>query len=68
MRIQPKKHMRPRRATDVAPASDRPWIFDLMHDERSTLIATFGGWALDGMACDVLDWNPARASRLLPSP
>lgn len=41
--------MRPSRPTDVAPASDRPWIFDLTRDERSTLIATFGGWALDGM-------------------
>jgi MFS family permease len=29
--------------------SDRPWIFDLTTAERSTLIATFGGWALDGM-------------------
>ncbi len=27
----------------------RPWIFDLTPAERSTLIATFGGWALDGM-------------------
>jgi len=25
------------------------WIFDLTQPERSTLIATFGGWALDGM-------------------
>jgi len=30
-------------------ASDRIWIFDLTSTERSTLIATFGGWALDGM-------------------
>jgi MFS family permease len=29
--------------------SDRPWIFDLTGTERATLIATFGGWALDGM-------------------
>jgi MFS family permease len=27
----------------------RPWMLDLTADERSTLIATFGGWALDGM-------------------
>src|SRR3974390_456070 len=27
----------------------RLWIFDLTPDERSTLIATFGGWGLDGM-------------------
>ncbi len=27
----------------------RPWILDLTPAERSTLIATFGGWALDGM-------------------
>ena len=25
------------------------WIFDLTASERATLIATFGGWALDGM-------------------
>jgi MFS family permease len=30
-------------------AAARPWIFDLTSDERATLIATFGGWALDGM-------------------
>jgi len=29
--------------------SQRPWIFDLTAPERSTLVATFGGWALDGM-------------------
>jgi len=27
----------------------RPWIFNLTLQERSTLVATFGGWALDGM-------------------
>jgi MFS family permease len=27
----------------------RPWIYDLTRNERATLIATFGGWALDGM-------------------
>jgi MFS family permease len=31
------------------PAASRLWIFDLTTNERSTLIATFGGWALDGM-------------------
>jgi MFS family permease len=33
----------------AAPPNQRPWIFDLTSGERSTLIATFGGWALDGM-------------------
>jgi len=33
----------------AAPAGERPWILDLTQQERSTLIATFGGWALDGM-------------------
>ena len=27
----------------------RSWIYDLTPTERSTLIATFGGWGLDGM-------------------
>jgi len=27
----------------------KPWILDLTPQERSTLVATFGGWALDGM-------------------
>lgn len=30
------------------PAS-RPWLLQLSPQERSTLFATFGGWALDGM-------------------
>jgi MFS family permease len=30
-------------------APQRPWIFDLTPEERNTLVATFGGWALDGM-------------------
>jgi MFS family permease len=30
-------------------AAPRPWIFDLTPTEFSTLIATFGGWGLDGM-------------------
>ena len=34
---------------DPSVQADRVWIFDLTADERSTLIATFGGWALDGM-------------------
>jgi MFS family permease len=33
----------------VAAPVQRPWIFDLTPQERSTLTATFGGWALDGM-------------------
>jgi MFS family permease len=28
---------------------ERAWIFELTSRERSTLIATFGGWGLDGM-------------------
>ena len=31
------------------PTAARLWVFDLTSDERATLIATFGGWALDGM-------------------
>ena len=35
---------------EVATPSQQPfWIFDLTAPERSTLVATFGGWALDGM-------------------
>jgi len=33
----------------AARTSKRPWIFDLTLQERSTLVATFGGWGLDGM-------------------
>jgi MFS family permease len=33
----------------AASPNQRPWIFDLTAAERSTLVATFGGWALDGM-------------------
>lgn len=29
--------------------AQRAWMFDLSSQERSTLFATFGGWALDGM-------------------
>jgi MFS family permease len=35
--------------TGMTQAAVRPWIFDLTSDERATLVATFGGWALDGM-------------------
>jgi MFS family permease len=31
------------------PRLDHAWIFRLTARERSTLLATFGGWALDGM-------------------
>ncbi|MGZ4820951.1 MAG: MFS transporter [Terriglobales bacterium] len=30
-------------------APSKPWLLDLAPHERSTLLATFGGWALDGM-------------------
>ena len=33
----------------TAPPPQRAWIFELSPPERSTLVATFGGWALDGM-------------------
>jgi MFS family permease len=33
----------------VLAAPQRSWILELTLQERSTLIATFGGWALDGM-------------------
>ena len=33
----------------AAPPQQRPWVLDLTAAERSTLVATFGGWALDGM-------------------
>ena len=36
-------------STQPVQAATRLWIFDLTADERATLIATFGGWALDGM-------------------
>ena len=36
-------------ATQPLQAATRAWIFDLTPNERTTLIATFGGWALDGM-------------------
>ncbi len=39
----------PMRKSDPIPTTDRAWIYDLTREERSTLIATFGGWALDGM-------------------
>ena len=36
-------------STRVTRAATRSWVFDLTGDERATLVATFGGWALDGM-------------------
>jgi len=33
----------------VRPKGKRLWIFELTATEQSTLVATFGGWALDGM-------------------
>jgi MFS family permease len=33
----------------IETATRHPWISDLTPTERSTLIATFGGWGLDGM-------------------
>ena len=33
----------------AVPPNQRSWIFELTPRERSTLVATFGGWALDGM-------------------
>ena len=36
-------------AAKGASASERSWILDLTANERATLFATFGGWALDGM-------------------
>lgn len=36
-------------SSTVSQAAVRPWILDLTPNERSTLVATFGGWALDGM-------------------
>src|SRR5271166_4942401 len=31
------------------PSQKRFWLLDLTREERATLIATFGGWGLDGM-------------------
>ena len=39
----------------VPPAAGRAWLFQLTPRERSTLAATFGGWALDGM--DVMAYS-----------
>src|SRR5215469_17322990 len=44
-----RNRLRPMPTTDVTQAAPRPWILDLTSDERATLIATFGGWGLDGM-------------------
>jgi MFS family permease len=40
--------MTPIHEAPQAPAR-RLWFFELTPDERSTLVATFGGWGLDGM-------------------
>ena len=44
-----RNRLRPMSTTSITQAAARPWILDLTSDERATLIATFGGWALDGM-------------------
>jgi MFS family permease len=44
-----RNRLRPMSTTSISEAAGRPWIADLTSGERSTLIATFGGWALDGM-------------------
>jgi MFS family permease len=36
-------------SSDAIETGTRPWIYDLTPTERSTLLATFGGWGLDGM-------------------
>ncbi|HMD31244.1 MAG TPA: MFS transporter [Candidatus Acidoferrales bacterium] len=36
-------------ASQTASSSNGSWISQLSSSERSTLVATFGGWALDGM-------------------
>jgi MFS family permease len=41
--------MNPSRNLQPVPAVVHSWIFDLTTNERATLVATFGGWALDGM-------------------
>lgn len=37
------------RSEPATTTRQRLWIFDLTSNERSTLLATFGGWGLDGM-------------------
>src|SRR6516162_7646697 len=44
-----RNRLRPMSTAGITQTAARPWIFDLTSDERATLIATFGGWALDGM-------------------
>jgi len=44
----PSNSMTPIHEAPQAPAR-RLWFFELTPDERSTLVATFGGWGLDGM-------------------
>src|SRR5437588_924463 len=47
MSISPSQQRIP--TEQILPRPDRAWIFQLTPPERNTLIATFGGWALDGM-------------------
>ena len=44
-----RNRLRPMSTTDITQAAARTWNHDLTSDERATLIATFGGWAVDGM-------------------
>jgi MFS family permease len=36
-------------SSEAVETTTRPWIYRLTPTERSTLLATFGGWGLDGM-------------------
>ncbi len=36
-------------SSEAVETTTRPWIYHLTPTERSTLLATFGGWGLDGM-------------------
>ena len=36
-------------SSEAVATETRPWIYNLTPTERSTLLATFGGWGLDGM-------------------
>src|SRR5437588_12146236 len=47
MSISPSQQRIP--TEQILPWPGRTWIFQLTPPERNTLIATFGGWALDGM-------------------
>ena len=39
----------PMSSSEAVATETRPWIYNLTPTERSTLLATFGGWGLDGM-------------------